>query len=1066
MCKKIILFLTTFVAATFSTFAVSIDGSIDSSFNLHTNEVNDSVRAIVVQPDGKIIIGGDFTMVHGVARNRIARLLSDGSLDTSFDPGSGADNFVSCIGLQSDGKILLGGNFGNVNGTARNHCARLNANGSLDTGFALPASSTMSGTPVNIQALSGGKTLLSGVFIFSISPFFTKNGVVRLNGDGTVDTAFTMAAGMAGVSSAISQSDGKIMAGGYGGTVANPTNIVRLLASGALDSSFSGASVTNIVTGITPLPGGGYFLRQGGLALWLQNNGSINPSASTTMGGGGLNILAALAQSDGKVIICGDFAQVNGETKIRMARLNSNGSLDTTFQTGNGPSSSAMSLAIQSDGKILVGGGFVLFNDSYPSCLTRLNNTVAGPPDATDPTVTITTAIPATTTNSTLLVQGTAADNIGVDQILYRLGTNAFAPVASGFATVASSTISWSVTLNLVPGTNVMEVKSVDAAGNESPVVKKTIVFKVTSPISVSAGAGGTTSIANGAVLEIGKRYTIVAKALAGFKFNFWSSTEPLGALAPGKTSGILVGTNASLSFVMRSNLFLAANFVDIKQPTITITSPAPGTRTNSAVTILGKATDNVQVSSVLYRVNQGEFQVADGTTNWQINLLMNPGTNLVEIQAVDTSGNPSHPVSRLFFYSTKSPLTLVAGTGGKIVNKNGTSLEVGRGYTITAMPTNKNMIFLDWSVGSTSRMAALNFLMQSNLTLQANFIDNPFPPFRGTYTASFEETDDGWPAARFNRSGLVICTVRTNGPLSGTLKIGTNSFPFSGKFDGYLSALFTVKNYVVNLQLNNDPELVGPGVFGSVAGNDFFAYLAGNRDYKGLTTEDSPLMGMYNFVVLANPGQVPWGDGIGTAMVDRTGMIHAKGVLQDGTPFSQTISHAEVGIGSAGLSAFWEIFVPLKNNGQILGYAFLSDGPDRNVSGSVHWIKPGKPGSIYPAGYTNNFSVIGSTYTAPPKGTPVVGWTPAIFEMKEGNLSDPINPTAALNTNNIFTFSPNSNNLVLSIVRTNGNLKGTFYHPAKKANAVINGVYLEKQSIIRGFFLGTNESGSVHLAP
>ena len=80
---------------------------------------------IAVQSDGRIVIGGRFTSYDGVARNRIARLHTDGSLDESFDPGVGLDDFPEAIAVQSDGKILIGGNFTSYDGVARNRVARL-----------------------------------------------------------------------------------------------------------------------------------------------------------------------------------------------------------------------------------------------------------------------------------------------------------------------------------------------------------------------------------------------------------------------------------------------------------------------------------------------------------------------------------------------------------------------------------------------------------------------------------------------------------------------------------------------------------------------------------------------------------------------------------------------------------------------------------------------------------------------------------------------------------------------------------------------------------------------------
>jgi hypothetical protein len=83
------------------------------------------VNSIVVEPDGKILIGGLFTTFNGTNRNRIARLKANGSLDTTLNPGTGADGGVRTISLESDGKVLIGGDFTTVNGVVRPYVARL-----------------------------------------------------------------------------------------------------------------------------------------------------------------------------------------------------------------------------------------------------------------------------------------------------------------------------------------------------------------------------------------------------------------------------------------------------------------------------------------------------------------------------------------------------------------------------------------------------------------------------------------------------------------------------------------------------------------------------------------------------------------------------------------------------------------------------------------------------------------------------------------------------------------------------------------------------------------------------
>src|SRR5437660_193868 len=91
---------------------------------------NDAVEVVVVQPDGKILIGGGFTSVLGVTRNHIARLNPDGTLDTAFNPN--ANSTVISIAVQADGKILAGGTFTSIGGQTRNNIVRLNSDGTLD----------------------------------------------------------------------------------------------------------------------------------------------------------------------------------------------------------------------------------------------------------------------------------------------------------------------------------------------------------------------------------------------------------------------------------------------------------------------------------------------------------------------------------------------------------------------------------------------------------------------------------------------------------------------------------------------------------------------------------------------------------------------------------------------------------------------------------------------------------------------------------------------------------------------------------------------------------------------
>ena len=206
------------------------DGTLDTGFQAGANG---NVFAIAVQPDGKAVIGGDFTAVNGVALPHVARLNTDGSVDASFAPGTGANDSVRAIAVQLDGRILIGGFFTNVNGTALNHIARLTAGGAVDSTFTPGLGfndtvSTIAIQPDTRIVLGGQFTLCDGV---------TRHRLTRLNNDGTLDTMINFGDGADSFVAAVAiQTNGMINLGGgfthyddqprqhlariYGGTVA------------------------------------------------------------------------------------------------------------------------------------------------------------------------------------------------------------------------------------------------------------------------------------------------------------------------------------------------------------------------------------------------------------------------------------------------------------------------------------------------------------------------------------------------------------------------------------------------------------------------------------------------------------------------------------------------------------------------------------------------------------------------------------------------------------------------------------------------------------------------------
>ena len=159
-----------------------------------------------MQPDGKVLVGGAFGQIADQPRCCLARLNPDGSLDAGFNPR--ANNTVSTLTLQPDGKILVGGRFSQIGGEPRDHIARLNPDGSLNAGFDPGASD---GYVSSLAVQPDGKVLVGGTFTqIGGQPH---GSIARLNADGSLDAAFNPDPDGSVLSLAV-QPDGKVLAGG------------------------------------------------------------------------------------------------------------------------------------------------------------------------------------------------------------------------------------------------------------------------------------------------------------------------------------------------------------------------------------------------------------------------------------------------------------------------------------------------------------------------------------------------------------------------------------------------------------------------------------------------------------------------------------------------------------------------------------------------------------------------------------------------------------------------------------------------------------------------------------
>jgi uncharacterized delta-60 repeat protein len=342
-----------FTTTAFEVVRYNANGSLDTTFGSSGRVVtqfpaiccteNDEAAAVVLQPDGKIVVGGsstDFSQTFGTHRYALARYNSDGSLDASFVGGGEVTSIkgnITSLALQSDGEIVAAGGIGTLTedeGIKNNGLtlARFTPTGGLDTTFGTQGSVTEE-IPVvttSVVVQSDGRIVVSGNSgdspnqRFTLSRF-TSTGRVdpKFGSGGQVTTSIGPGSATAGV--VLVQPDGKIVIAGSG---SQALDVTRYNPNGALDATFgNGGKVTLPFSGAA-----------------LNSNGGA--------------IAGAVLQPDGKILVTGTAFQTNGPS-LALVRFNMDGSLDSGFGSGGVVISTTglnngRAVALQPDGAILV----------------------------------------------------------------------------------------------------------------------------------------------------------------------------------------------------------------------------------------------------------------------------------------------------------------------------------------------------------------------------------------------------------------------------------------------------------------------------------------------------------------------------------------------------------------------------------------------------------------------------------------------------------------------------------------------------------------------------------------
>lgn len=371
---------------------VASNGTEDTAFytNLGT-AFNSSVEALAEDMLGKSYVAGNFTTFNGNSRTRLVRLNSDGTEDTAFATaiGTGFNGDVLTVHVQTNSQILVGGNFTTFNGNTRNNLVRLNIDGSEDTTFYTNMGAAFDSIVSKVRELSTGKILAGGFFLN-----FNGNGIpglAQLNSNGTEDTAFDTNLGTGfnhEVNDTDEMSDGRLAIGGrltlFNGNTRN--SLVMLNANGSEDTAFYtnlGTAFNSTIHALqadsTKLVVGGSFSSFNGSTrnhlLRLNSSGTEDTTFYTNLGSALNNdVLSLDRQSDGSILLAGQFTTLNGNTRNRLARVDTTGTDDATFETnvGSGFNTDAICVLVRASGAIDFGGNFVTFNGNTRNRLIQL----------------------------------------------------------------------------------------------------------------------------------------------------------------------------------------------------------------------------------------------------------------------------------------------------------------------------------------------------------------------------------------------------------------------------------------------------------------------------------------------------------------------------------------------------------------------------------------------------------------------------------------------------------------------------------------------------------------------
>ena len=1023
-------FQTTLVGLLVPFTLASAPGDLDRTFQvrgLPSDPLVPAIRALVIQQDDQILLGGSFAQIDGRAARGLVRLQANGSVDLTYSPNlnlrnANGDLRVTSMVLLPGGRVVFDAsgltdiNGANPRGAKDWAPARLLGDGTLDNTF-VPGGHFSSGTPLAAEvrvlaAYARGEILVQADGLRRLTPQGPVDGNWPQAGGDPVIPGFFLCAGV--------QRDGSAVVYGQfdvaGSGEPHRDRLYRLRADGNLDTQFEPWQ---------PLV------------------------ASGTYGGGQAPVIRqVLVLPDDKLLVIGTFSWLRqgGKTYARgsVARLNADGSMDESFLSAMGltdvyayseipqwnstNSRSAFVAALAPDGRVLVGGHFNGYGGVLRPNLLRLN--VDGTLDFTF------TPRPPDHWITQLGVQSNGGVIISSATVV---GAGGLPPYYGGASLVR---------LEGGPLTSgpPLIVRHPEGQSVQVPSNQETIQFYVTVlsvlPLSFQWFHNGTPLADGPGVSGAQTRIltlTNLSQLLAG---NYECEVANTGGRVLSEPALLVINQSAS-------------PMPDRANPILTIASPEQATlRTlTSRIAFYGTASDNIGLGRVqMRRDDEVGWTTVRGLREWNVFSNLDPGSNHFQFRAVDLAGNSSETSTRtVVFVAMKGFALSINGEGNVSRPTFGASLEAGRTYTLQATPKPGN-VFSNWIVnGQSYSDSTFRFVLTNDTEVIANFVPNPFPALAGNYLALFFDPS----APGHLDAGALNFKVTSQGAVVGKGLQAGKPFTFASRLDLSLVAHATWPNQDGTASLQLELSANQDGLSGNARLPGRIIPVNGYRARPFLVAPGVPPSASQRFTtVLSQPEpNLPemLGRGYATLTLERGTKLRLQGSLGDGTAWAI----------SCGVSAHGDfpVYLPLAGGqGSIFGWVKLAGTSTNDVDGTLFWTRPGM--------FTHRVYLAGSRYDAPRPGAPWLDGQQTVLIRQGGPLAEAITNSIALNEKlEMLIGEPNADHLTLAYKRSTGEITGRFLNPSGTLTA-LRGVMLQKQGAGGGNIRGVTRAGSFFLGP